>query len=56
MMASRLSGSPGIESILVHKPGPLSDYARRDIGRYAAVFRRGIEEVARILRHVTVRP
>jgi 7-cyano-7-deazaguanine synthase in queuosine biosynthesis len=56
MMASRLSGSPEIESILVHKPGPLSDYPAGDIARYASVFRRGIEEVAQILRRVTVRP
>ncbi|QHO73940.1 hypothetical protein ACH79_16155 [Bradyrhizobium sp. CCBAU 051011] len=56
MMASRLSESPDIESILVHKPGPLSDYPRGDIAQYAAVFRRGIEEVAHILRQATVRP
>jgi hypothetical protein len=56
LMARRLSKSPGIEEILVHKPGPLSDYPAPNITQYAKVFRRGIEEVSAFLRGVTVRP
>lgn len=56
LMARRLEGQPGVEAVLVHKPGPLSDYARGDQARYAAVFRRGIEEVYAIIKDVIVRP
>lgn len=56
MMGRRLSTSPGIEEILVHKPGPLSDYPNTDVAAYAAVFRRGIEEVGHSLKGVVVKP
>jgi hypothetical protein len=56
LMARRLSKTPGIEDILVHKPGPLSDYAAAEIAEYAGVFRRGIEEVGAILKGVIVKP
>jgi hypothetical protein len=56
LMGRRLSKSPGIEEVLVHKPGPLSDYPAPDIAHFAAVFRRGIEEVGAILKGVTVKP
>lgn len=56
LMGRRLSQSPGIEQVLVHKPGPLFDYPTADITNYAAVFQRGIEEVGNILQGVTVRP
>ena len=45
MMARRLAQRPALARILVHKPGPLSDYPDADIAEYADVFRRGIEEV-----------
>jgi hypothetical protein len=56
MMWRRLTKSPGIEEIIVHKPGPLSDYPDSDIAAYAAVFRRGIEEVGKALKGVVVKP
>jgi 7-cyano-7-deazaguanine synthase in queuosine biosynthesis len=56
LMTRRLLKSPGIEHILVHKPGPLSDYLSAEIADYAGVFRRGIEEVGEILKGVTVKP
>jgi hypothetical protein len=40
----------------VHKPGPLSEYPAADIASYAAVFRRGLQEVSAILKGVTVKP
>lgn len=55
LMARRLAGQPGIEEILVHKPGPLSDYPPEDVAQYAAVFRRGVEEVEKVVRKVVVR-
>jgi hypothetical protein len=55
LMARRLSGQPGVEDILVHKPGPLSDYPSTDITHYAAVFRRGVEEVNEVVKDVAVR-
>jgi hypothetical protein len=56
MMGRRLAKSPGIEEVIVHKPGPLSDYPVGDIAQYAGVFRRGIEEVGKSLKGVTVKP
>ena len=56
LMGRRLSKSPGIEEILIHKPGPLSEYPAADIASYTAVFRRGIQEVSAILKGVTVKP
>jgi 7-cyano-7-deazaguanine synthase in queuosine biosynthesis len=56
LMARRLSKTAAIEDILVHKPGPLLDYAATEIAEYAGVFRRGIEEVDAILTGVTVKP
>jgi 7-cyano-7-deazaguanine synthase in queuosine biosynthesis len=55
LMAHRLAKQPGIEHVLVHKPGPLSDYPAADIAQYAQVFRRGIEEVAAAIAKVVVR-
>jgi len=56
MMASRLKRRPGLEKILVHKSGPLSDYSAAEIAQYAEVFRRGIEEVDTVTGRVMVRP
>jgi hypothetical protein len=56
LMAARLKGNGGVEEILVHKPGPLSDYHAKDIAQYAGVFRRGIEEVDALVHKVIVRP
>lgn len=56
MMARRVSQRPDLAGILVHKPGPLSDYADKEITQYADVFRRGVAEVHRITGPVTVEP
>lgn len=56
MMARRLARRSDLARILVHKPGPLSDYSDGDITNYAAVFTRGMEEVDKIVNGVVVRP
>jgi hypothetical protein len=56
LTARRLASEPHVEDNLVHKPGPLSDYPSKDVAAYAAVFRRGIEEVDAIVKNVIVRP
>jgi hypothetical protein len=56
LMARRLSRQPGVEHILVHKPGPLSDYPAKDIAHYGDVFKRGIHEVDALVHDVIVRP
>jgi 7-cyano-7-deazaguanine synthase in queuosine biosynthesis len=56
LMARRLASQHHVEEILVHKPGPLSDYPSKDVAGYAAVFRRGVEEVNAIVKNVIVRP
>ena len=56
MMARRLNRRPGLERILVHKSGPLSDYTGAEVAQYADVFKRGITEVDRITSRAVVRP
>ena len=56
MIARRLSQRPDVAGILIHKSGPLSDYADEEIAQYADVFRRGIAEVSRVTGPVTVEP
>lgn len=55
-MARRLADHPELAKVLVHKPGPLSDYSQIEFEQYADVFWRGIEEVNTILQAVTVEP
>lgn len=55
-MGHRLTTRPDLARTLIHKPGPLLDYSQSEIEQYAAVFRRGIDEVDTILRSVTVEP
>lgn len=55
LMAKRIRAKPGLAKILVHKPGPL--YEEPDeIPDYADVFRRGVLEVAELLKGVRARP
>ena len=56
MMARRLAERPALNRILIHKSGPLADYSEADVAAYAAVFVRGIVEVAAIVNRVVVRP
>lgn len=53
---ARMKKQPGIERTLIYQSGPLSDYSEDDIKRYAAVYKDGMAEVARILKGVKCRP
>lgn len=56
MMTRHLTRRPGLERILVHKSGPLSDYSNAEVDKYADVFRRGIDEVDIVTGPAVVRP
>lgn len=51
----RLRSRPGIEKVLVHKPGPLTDDPQ-GVAELAAVYKRGLEEVGALLKGVRTRP
>lgn len=51
----RLARRPDLARVLIHKPGPLSDYPER-IDAYADVYRRGLKEVGEILDSVKTAP
>jgi hypothetical protein len=51
---SRLRSSPGIEKLLIHKPGSLADVTQ-NLASLADVYRRGMEEVDRVLTGVRTR-
>lgn len=55
LIAKRIKAKPGLARILVHKPGPLHDEPD-EIPDYADVFRRGVLEVAELLKGVRARP
>ncbi|RBO53037.1 hypothetical protein DSD19_11275 [Rhodovulum sp. BSW8] len=55
LMAKRIRAKPDLAKILVHKPGPLHDKPD-EIPDYADVFRRGVLEVAELLKGVRARP
>ncbi|WP_417323360.1 Qat anti-phage system QueC-like protein QatC [Erythrobacter aureus] len=55
LMAKRIKAKPGLAKILVHKPGPLN-HEPNEIPDYADVLRRGLFEVAELLKGVRVRP
>ena len=52
----RLRARPELASVLVHKPGPLFDESLTRQEEIAGVYRRGLEEVAVLLRGVTTQP
>jgi hypothetical protein len=54
LMARRLKRQPKLSTVLVHKPGPLSDYEPKDVADYAGVFARGIKEVGALISRVVV--
>ena len=55
MAIARLAARPGLAKVLIHKPGPLyDDEARHDA--LADVYRRGLEEVGRLLTGVQTAP
>ena len=51
----RLREKPGIEKLLIHKPGPLTDQPAAFV-ELAAVYKRGLEEVGSLLTGVRTRP
>jgi hypothetical protein len=51
----RVRASPGVEKLLIHKPGPLTDEVAR-LNQLAGVYRRGLEEVAKLIDGVETRP
>jgi hypothetical protein len=52
---ARLAARPDLAKILIHKPGPLYDYPERQ-NELAEVYRRGLEEVGRLLAGVRASP
>lgn len=52
---ARLKSKPGIETLLIHKPGSLRD-EQGHLPELAGVYRRGMEEVGALLARVTARP
>ncbi len=54
MMSHRVSQTPALADILVHKTGSLADYSKDEIKEYADVFRRGIAEVGTIVDNVVI--
>lgn len=51
----RLRARPGVERILIHKPGSLADEIA-NLAELASVYRRGMDEVARLLDDVVAEP
>ncbi len=51
----RLRGHPGLANLLIHKPGSLADEVAR-LDQLADVYRRGLNEVARLIDGVETRP
>ena len=51
----RLQENPGIERVLIHKLGPLTDEAK-NLAALAGVYRRGMAEVSSLLSDVETRP
>jgi hypothetical protein len=52
---ARLKAKPGIEKMLIHKPGSLDDDKDR-LADLAGMYRRGMEEVGKLLAGVTTKP
>ena len=51
----RLRGRPQLANLLIHKPGSLADEAAH-LDQLADVYRRGLDEVARLIDGVETRP
>ena len=54
LMYRRLSKNPDQAHVLVHKPGPLSDYSEKEVSNYVDVFQRGIAEVGSFVEKVQI--
>ena len=51
----RLKGKPQLANLLIHKPGSLADEAKH-LDALADVYRRGLNEVARLIDGAEARP
>jgi hypothetical protein len=54
LMLARLEAKPQLAKILIHKPGPLTDFPN-EIPAYERVFLAGIQEIGKIVRNVVTR-
>ena len=52
----RIRARPALASVLIHKPGPLSDESSARQAALAEVYRRGLEEVGTLLNGVRTQP
>ncbi len=52
----RIQRKPGLATLLIHKPGPLSDESPAQQAALAEVYRRGLAEVAALLADVSTAP
>ena len=52
----RIRTRPALASVLIHKPGPLSDESSARQAALAEVYRRGLEEVGTLLNGVRTQP
>lgn len=52
---SKMQSRPGIEKLLIHKPGPLIDDPGA-LADLAGVYKRGLEEVGLLLSGVRTKP
>jgi 7-cyano-7-deazaguanine synthase in queuosine biosynthesis len=55
MASHRLSKKPELADILIHKTGPLNDYSTNEVSKYAGVYRRGVEEVGKVVDSVVIK-
>lgn len=53
---ARLKKRPGLARLLIHQPGPLSDYSDADLKLYEAVYRDGLAEVEKVVKGVACKP
>ncbi|MDG6347616.1 hypothetical protein QAA18_02485 [Luteimonas sp. 8-5] len=51
----RMRAQPSLANLLIHKPGPLTDEIPK-LDQLAGVYRRGLDEVARLIDGVETRP
>lgn len=56
LVQHKLMNPDNLPLLMVQKSGPLNDYSDKEIVEYAGVFKRGIEEVGRLLKDVTAKP
>ena len=53
-MSRRLRNRPNLVDVLVHSPGPLSDYSPAEVAQYADVFKRSVAEVGALVDAIVI--